>query len=169
MAQYKEVIGDASIFPEDEPTIIMHICNDIGAWGAGFTGALTKNHPWSEKEYRDRFKHELCGIDVNLGDVQFTNEWDGKFDSDYLVANMIAQKGIDYTNKADLIDYNALQRCLNLVFIRAREGEYQIQCPKIGSGLAGGDWKKIKRMIKFNIQVYEVDCVVYEFPQKERQ
>nr|WP_218025660.1 hypothetical protein [Capsulimonas corticalis] len=45
-------IGDATDPPRDEPGIIVHVCNDIGAWGKGFVMAISKRWKQPEKEAR---------------------------------------------------------------------------------------------------------------------
>ena len=57
--------------------------------------------------------------------------------------------GINYRNikKIDRVDYDALSKCLKEVFLFANENNLEVHMPKIGSGLAGGDWKRIETMI----------------------
>ena len=58
-------IGDATLpnIQQDETAIIAHVCNDIGAWGAGFSGALGRRYPEAERVYR-------CSSPWHLGQTQ---------------------------------------------------------------------------------------------------
>ena len=41
------------LFSDLKPnTLLVHVCNNKGGWGAGFTGALSKWHTQPEKAYR---------------------------------------------------------------------------------------------------------------------
>jgi len=39
------VMGDATAPKADGPKIIVHVCNDVGAWGRGFVVALSRRWP----------------------------------------------------------------------------------------------------------------------------
>ena len=41
------------------PAAIVHICNDLGHWGAGFTKSLSKKWPQAEKAYRAWAKNKV--------------------------------------------------------------------------------------------------------------
>jgi hypothetical protein len=40
-------VGDATL-PAERPAFIAHVVNDVGAWGAGFSGALGRRNPRGE-------------------------------------------------------------------------------------------------------------------------
>ena len=44
--------GDATVPAGDGPKVIVHICNDVGAWGKGFVLAISKRWPTAERDYR---------------------------------------------------------------------------------------------------------------------
>ncbi len=46
------VKGDATSPIGDGVKLIVHVCNDIGAWGAGFVLALSKKWITPEKQYK---------------------------------------------------------------------------------------------------------------------
>jgi O-acetyl-ADP-ribose deacetylase (regulator of RNase III) len=145
--------GDAT-YPEnplDENIIIPHICNNIGAWGAGFVVALSKRWEQPEALYRALIH------DLQLGDTQFV-----QVEDNIIVANMIAQNNIISNTSKDNppIDYKALKTCLKTVNDLAKKTNSVLHMPKIGSGLAGGNWDVIEDIIKNTI---EVDGYVYLF------
>lgn len=127
--------GDATQ-PQDTPTILMHICNIQGGWGAGFVLALSKKWKLPEQEYRNWFKTK---DHFELGSVQFVG-----VGGNITVANMLAQDGFGGV----AIKYDALRACLKKVYLFANKNQMQVVAPKIGAGLGGGDWNVIQKIIQ---------------------
>jgi O-acetyl-ADP-ribose deacetylase (regulator of RNase III) len=151
------VRGDATDPIEDGPKIIAHVCNDIGAWGKGFVMALS--HRWSQPEaaYREWFTGgEEAGF--ALGQVQFV-----PVEPSTWVANMIGQSGIRGKASGPPIRYEALARCLAQVADKALELEASVHMPRIGCGLAGGDWSQVEPLVQKNFADRGVPVTVYDF------
>lgn len=150
--QFNEITylkGDATNPQGDGVKIIPHICNNIGVWGAGFVLALSKRWKEPEESYRNNQNHHLTNVEF----IQVEN--------DIIVANMIAQRGVGKRiNGKPPISYGALRVCLNDVNDYAKTKNASIHMPKIGSGLAGGDWNVIEKIIK---ETTTVDVFVYCF------
>jgi len=128
----------------DVPTVIPHICNNIGAWGSGFVVPLGEHFPIAKKVYLA--KHNGI-IGLRLGEVQFP-----LVDENIYVANMIAQDGISSRSTGDRsrvnakpIRYAALCDCLEQINKQFKGAD--IHAPKFGSGLAGGNWEFIEELI----------------------
>lgn len=144
------VKGDATRPIGDGKKIIVHICNNIGAWGAGFVLALSKRWSDPEESYR-----ELSVYDRILGLVQLI-----PVEKDITVANMIAQDGVGPSdNGVPPIRYDAVRKCLEAVDHTARLTKATIHMPRIGCGLAGGSWETIEKII---YAVVTVDVYVYD-------
>jgi O-acetyl-ADP-ribose deacetylase (regulator of RNase III) len=143
--------GDATNPQGEGKKIICHICNDVGAWGAGFVLAVSKKWIAPEITYRNENVRDL-----KLGDVQFVSVED-----DIIVANMIAQRGVgyDFSSGRPPIRYNALHMCLVKVNDWACKIGATLHMPKIGCGLGGGQWKIIEQIIQ---DVVSVDVTVYD-------
>jgi O-acetyl-ADP-ribose deacetylase (regulator of RNase III) len=144
--------GDATELTGDSSTrkkIIVHVCNDLGGWGRGFVLALSKKWPQPEAAYRRISKNERI-----LGIIQPV-----RVDKKIVVVNMIAQSGYGLHNIAP-IRYDALTTCLQQVNAFARHYDTTIHMPKIGSGLAGGDWNQIEAIINKTLENHDV--YVYE-------
>lgn len=145
----KYTIGDATRPRGDGIRIICHICNDMGAWGAGFVLALSARWKEPEEMYRE-------SPDRSLGNVQVV-----EVEDDILVANMIAQHNI-YPDATGLppIRYSAVRKCLTAVNNLANEIGATLHMPRIGSGLAGGRWEDIEKIIEdtvtVNVTVYDL-------------
>jgi O-acetyl-ADP-ribose deacetylase (regulator of RNase III) len=156
------ITGDATQPTGEGTKIITHVCNDIGAWGAGFVLALSNRWDEPEREYR-KLKH----AERQLGNVQLVC-----VEPDKYVANMIAQRGIMDTMKRGVLDhgrepairYDALKKCLEQVRNDAHTLNASVHMPRIGCGLAGGKWEKIEPIIMECLVDAGIEVVVYDFP-----
>jgi len=150
----KYIKGDATAPEGEGKKIICHICNDIGAWGAGFVMALSKKWGYPEYHYRARQRYPLGHVDVMSVDA----DADGK--NIIYVANMIGQHGIGPdVNGVPPIRYDALIDALSKVNKIAKEMDATLHMPRIGAGLAGGDWDEISAIIE---QCTTVPVTVYD-------
>jgi len=150
MNKINYVIGDATA-PEGEGNkIIVHVCNDIGAWGAGFVMALSRK--WSEPEEKYRRKHGYV-----LGTVDFVMVEEYTF-----VANMIGQHGTGRDEEGFApVRYSAIVQALIKTNEWAESIGASLHCPRFGSDLAGGDWNVIERLIQ---ETTTVPVTVYDLP-----
>lgn len=111
--------------------LIPHICNDIGAWGAGFVVPLGKFYPKAKDLYT------AAGKDLILGETILADDGVVK------VAHMIAQHKLG--GKA--IRYAALAKCMTTVREKVPPKSVKIHAPLFGAGLAGGNWDFIEELI----------------------
>lgn len=137
--------GDATRPTGKGSRILAHVCNDRGGWGKGFVLELSKRYPQPEAWYRHWFK----AGGVVLGAVQFVPITPG-----FWVANMVAQRGYAGAGRTAL-KYDVLLECLCRVAEFAPKGT-SIHMPRIGTGLAGGDWRKIEPVIERALHGLEV-------------
>ena len=145
------VQGDATNPIGEGVKIIAHIVNNEKKWGAGFVLAISKK--WKEPETMYRLKRFFRLGTVDYIDVDMENK--------IIVANMIAQHGtgIDVYGNIPL-RYTALVDCLRDLDEMAEHLNASIHMPKIGSGLAGGNWDVIEQIIRETITV---PVTVYTF------
>lgn len=149
--------GDATIPTGEGPRILAHVCNDRGGWGKGFVLELSKRHPQPEAWYRHWFKAAEGGGRFHLGAVQFVPIRLSKepLVTVFWVANMIAQCGYSGAGRTAL-KYDALEECLGKVAEFGREHGASVHMPRIGTGLAGGDWRKIGPIVERALSGLEV-------------
>lgn len=148
-------------------SIITHIVNSKGAWGAGFVIPLGKTFPVSEQAYKawagkisEVPNEAVWHPPYELGQVQFVQVRDTPL---LLVANMLAQRlGGDRP-----LYYNHLVHCMEEVgkyALRIRERhdcEVTIRCPLFGAKLAGGKWEFIEELIKDCWLSLDIPVVAY--------
>ena len=141
----------------DKAICVPHVCNDKGAWGAGFVLSLSKwwDHPETAyKEWHSTGQWRRMAFE--MGRVQTLDSANNRV----YVANMIAQT----LGGVKPLRYAALGHCMYAVMKRL-QGDYcygidhpefdasehhelEIWCPKFGSGLAGGSWPHIEEMVR---------------------
>ena len=148
------VKGDATRPKGKGKKIICHICNDYGAWGAGFVLALSKRWTYPEHFYRARHNYPLGQVDILSVDTS------NGMENEILVANMIAQHGL-HPNAEGVppIRYDALAIALKHVSKVAEDLGATLHMPRIGCGLAGGEWSNVQQIIEDNVHV---DVTVYD-------
>jgi O-acetyl-ADP-ribose deacetylase (regulator of RNase III) len=160
MTEIRYIRGDATRPEAWGNVIIAHVCNDSGKWGKGFVVALSRRWPGPEARYRAWYKdRERASSGFKLGAVRFVGV---KTIDTVWVANMIAQHGIRSAENPTPIRYGALSTALQHVAEFAKKNDASVCMPKIGSGLAGGDWGTIERLITEAIVNQGVAITVYE-------
>jgi O-acetyl-ADP-ribose deacetylase (regulator of RNase III) len=156
--------GDATQPTGDGNQIITHVCNDIGRWGSGFVVALSHRWPEPEQVYRLWHTEHLDGRSdarFELGHTRLARVTDN-----LIVANMIAQRGTGKDpDGRPCIRYGALERCLKYVGDRAHASDSSVHMPRIGAGLAGGDWDIIEGMVIDQICYRGIPVTVYDLKE----
>ncbi len=83
---------------------------------------------------------------------------------DITVATRIAQQGVSTdSNGVPPLRYGALRACLDKVGARAVLNKASVHMPRIGCGLAGGDWTEVEKCIRETlIDTHNVPVTVYD-------
>jgi len=123
-----------------ENGLIGHVVNDLGVMGAGIALQIAQEWPIVEEEYI-KIVNSVPNASLG-GKVLFVNA-----KPNVVVANLFAQEGIRTQRRGIPLRYDWLKQCLVTFFEYARDNAMDIRIPKIGSGLAGGDWDTIWQMI----------------------
>ncbi|VTR98341.1 Uncharacterized protein OS=Streptomyces sp. HGB0020 GN=HMPREF1211_01411 PE=4 SV=1: Macro [Gemmata massiliana] len=147
--------GDATCPQAKGTKLICHVCNDIGGWGKGFVLALSRR--WSEPEsaYRAWFTARDGFV---LGAVQFV-----QVEPYIWVANLIGQRGTKTGSSGPPVRYDAIATGLKTVAEKALELGASVHMPRIGCGLAGGDWSKVEPLVLEHLVGRGVRVTVYDF------
>jgi len=134
--------------------VIAHGCNCFCTWGSGIARQMLVRHP-------EAFEADLA---TEVSDVKKMGTFTQAMSDGRRVFNLYTQ--FKYGITEPHLDYDALQRAL--VEMRSRleqDGTLhtcRIGMPKIGCGLAGGDWDRVTEIIEevfsgVNIHVYTLD------------
>jgi len=152
------LVGDATVPQGTGPKIIAHCCNDIGVWGAGFVLAVSRRWPQPEREYRQWYKR-YAG-DLPLGSAQIVDVGGGIY-----VANIIGQHSTGYVHGIPPIRYTSLSLGLSFVGDRALVLGASVHMPRLGCGLAGGNWDIVQRIIMDTLCHRDVPTFVYDLKE----
>jgi O-acetyl-ADP-ribose deacetylase (regulator of RNase III) len=158
MTEIQYLRGDATEPVGSGLKIVVHICNDMGGWGAGFVLALSRR--WEEPERAYRTWHSFKHLnDFALGAVQLV-----RVAPETIVANLIGQHDIRTREGVPPVRYDAV--CSGLLRVRdvALKMGASVHMPRIGCGLAGGDWNRIEPLIQQTLCAADIPVTVYDWP-----
>lgn len=136
MIEYKK--GDLLDVTEG---VIVHGCNMLGVMGAGVAKAVREKYPDCYVRYKLLLKSTLDK--PKLGDIIWWNDKAGKL----FIANGLTQETCGGDSSIRYANYVALANVFRLVISSNTGFGSDIHFPKIGAGLANGDWNVIEQII----------------------
>jgi O-acetyl-ADP-ribose deacetylase (regulator of RNase III) len=168
--KYNEIKGDLiKLAQRGKFDVIAHGCNCFCQMGAGIAPQMAKAFSCNDaSKYHGESTSfpDLRGDMAKLGTIE-TYAW-FVFDEEgnrrrLDVVNAYTQYKYGRNHKdGDLnpVDYAAIEMCMKKLNYRFK-GKH-IGLPKIGAGLAGGDWERIKGIIQKELKDCEVTIVIYD-------
>ena len=142
----KEITGDL-IKQDEQFDIIVHGCNCFCTMQCGIAPQIKSK--WPEAYEADL--QTVKGERQKLGTISYTT-------SSPIVVNAYTQYQYGRTKRH--CDYEAIASCMKA--IKSRFPGRKIGMPKIGAGLAGGDWEIIKTIIATELKEEDVTIVKWE-------
>lgn len=176
MGFYREIEGDLiSLALQGEFDVIAHGVNCMCRMSAGIAPKMAKAFEC------DRFEMEAIWLKGDMdklglidaasgyldnGDIVM--DFDGYFDNkeglkEIYVVNAYTQYNYGKNHKDGVevpLDYEALTLCMRKINHRFK-GKH-IGLPKIGCGLAGGDWSTVKQIIQKELKDCDVTIVLFK-------
>lgn len=177
-------IGDATVPMSDRPTVIMHLCNNVGVMNGGFVLPLRIRYPVNREFYELWYSLLQSKVLVPTG-WQYIPMLDGSatqlyvsgsmqlgefmvyphaptaHTSDLWIANLIGQV---LHGDPPYIRYPALQQAMEglatLLLKDTHPVPMVVQCPRMGAGLAGGKWEMIEQMIEQTLVANGIEVTV---------
>jgi len=166
VGQLKKIKGDLiTLAKSGEFDIIVHGCNCFHTMNSGIAGQIKREWPMALRVDEEFSEY---GDFLKLGTATHCIQ---KLDNgDYLgIFNAYTQfkygKGNGAYDKDVLVDYNALRNAFALIIASIpKKRPMRVGIPKIGAGLAGGDWDYIEPCIeeRFAKTIHELTLVEYE-------
>ena len=148
----KTMTGDfVHLAKSGEFVLIVHGCNCFCTMGAGVAKGI-------KAAFRAASKADLAtarGDRTKLGTCTF-----GKIErsrTSLVVVNAYTQ--FDYRGSGPKLDYEATRSCFR--WIKQQHSGKRIGLPKIGAGLAGGDWARIAAVIEEELAGEDVTLVEF--------
>ena len=140
------VTGD--IFATADINAYAHGCNCAGAMGAGIAIEFKRRWPRMFEEYAERCRDNRFG----LGDVFVWSE------GEHTIYNLATQ--VHWRKKAQI---PALAKALGkMLELASQSGIDRVGLPRIGAGLGGLDWTRVKRVVTEASEKSSVTMVVFE-------
>ena len=131
--------------------VIAHGCNCFCAMGNGIAGQIKKQFPAAF----EADKQTKMGDNAKLGTCTFASI-DGDGGHEFVVVNAYTQ----YTwskKEQRTADYEAIRKCMR--WMKQTYPGKRIGVPRIGAGLAGGDWATIKAIIEEELAGEDITLV----------
>lgn len=161
---YTEVEGDLIQLAKDANfDVIAHGCNCFCKQKSGIAFQMAKWFGTDEPMKFNRERKEYRGDINKLGNIEsYSYFMKPNYKARLDVVNCYSQYRYG-TNHPDgqrnPIDYQALQLCLRKINYTFKGKK--IGLPKIGCGLAGGDWSVVKELIMAELTDCDVTVVIY--------
>lgn len=143
-------IRQADLLDETEG-VLLHGVNCQGVMNAGIAKQIRQRYPQVYRDYLSFRAKALCSIDtldyptpqhVLLGQIVITPIHDRL----YIVSGFTQLDcGRDHTVR--YVDYSALQQVFQKASAFAQSVQLPLKFPKIGAGLANGEWSVIRELI----------------------
>lgn len=152
--------------------IIVHGVNCRGGFGSGVAGEIARRFPKARNLYLKKFNTDGW----RLGDIQVCYMPSTPIEKlipviqEELWIDRIQHYPIFIVNAATQdtygrigvhVNYEAVRQCFEKTLEFAESYGFNVACPKIGTGLGGGDWQTIESIITSTIEKYKVDIEIY--------
>ncbi len=142
------VVGDLLASRE---SVIAHGCNAQGVMASGIAKAIREAYPTVYSDYRGTY--EAQGKKLHLGQIVSTRTLERT------ILNIISQEYYGRNPNVIYVSYDAIEKAI----LRINEmGYVRVAFPKIGAGLANGNWETISQIIEsasdFTPVVYYLDA-----------
>lgn len=132
--------------------VIVHGCNAQGVMGSGVALAIRNKYPDAYNAYLASKQYG----GMTLGRCTYSEQDDGK-----IVINVITQQFYGRNPHVVYVSYDAVAEVFNMINMFCKYRNYRsIAIPKIGAGLANGDWSIIEKIIEEECKDVEVVCYV---------
>ena len=131
--------------------VIVHGCNCFCTMGAGIALSI-------QQEFPEAYAADLVtskGDHHKLGSFSYATI--NRDSHEFTIINGYTQ--FHYHGDATLVDYDAVRKLFRK--IQEQYNGKRIAYPKIGAGLAGGDWKKIADIIEHELAGEDHTLVLY--------
>jgi O-acetyl-ADP-ribose deacetylase (regulator of RNase III) len=156
----KYIKGDLlELFDQGEFDVIIHGCNCQKKMKSGIAGQIAQKYPIVPE--RDLMTTDEANS--KLGTVDFIHLPDSR-----IICNAYTQLNYGRDKDVVYVDYHALSLCFNRIENYLSNLEYlygkqlKIGIPKIGAGLANGDWKTIECIIEEESRFLDITVVEYD-------
>lgn len=130
-------------FPQDQKwKIYAHGCNTKGVMGSGVALQVKRMFPFAYNAYMLQYNTDS----LHLGRLVSGQE------GDVIILNMITQATYGRDKSIVYVSYDAVEECVRHINIGCgkikQRSVVEVVMPKVGAGLANGDWDIIEKIIE---------------------
>ena len=160
LIQYRR--GDATA-PAERPAAILHVVNDKGLWGAGFSGALDRAYDGLPGRHYRRWARRTDSVDCWWPVFGLDSVLWQYLSHTIAIGHLCAQRGVGRGQRR--VDYASLRACLEDVVQSPPFGNQEItyHLPRIGTGYGGGRWEEVEAILNDTI-AKAAPTYVYDLP-----
>ncbi len=137
--------------------IVVHGCNAQGQMNSGIAGEIHQRFPSVYEDYHNRYTEGP----MVLGEVIYSCP-NGKESRGFWVANGITQEFYGRDSNVRYVDYAAIRQVFRSVYEHAKKMNLDVHFPKIGAGLANGEWDVISQIITEELKDVSHTLWIYE-------
>lgn len=127
--------------------VVLQCCNNRRRIGAGVSGAIIQAWPG--------VRHAYMQGSMQLGQVSMC-----AVRPNVLVCNIIGQDGYGRDGRV-YVRYAALQEGMRTVALQCG-ADYEVHCPRLGCGLAGGEWPKVVALLQAEFCARGIPVTVWD-------
>jgi O-acetyl-ADP-ribose deacetylase (regulator of RNase III) len=149
--------------------LLGHGCNCLGVSGAGVAKVLVRSYPEVIQPYKALCEKHRGNKALLLGRAQFLPVTPHPAAPNVrVIANLFTQINVGTHQRQ--VDYDAVHDSLTALRDAVENLEFgiinKVALPRIGAGLAGGDWPKIKDIMTTVLTGASFDVTVYWLPPR---
>lgn len=134
-----------------ELDVIAHGCNCQGGFGSGIAGQIARRWP----HVRDAYINLHNNGGTILGFFQPVPISDNQYIINCGTQDKYLPRGVRHA------DYDAINDVLESLSLYTQRKLTRVGIPKIGAGLAGGDWEEIEKIILKHFTDQELTVYIY--------
>jgi len=143
-------ITDPLLTEERGGNCIVQVVNNINVYGAGVSGAIARKWPVVEQRYRAMPESNKLGISEFI-----------RINPNLFIVNMCAQNGVRFkSSEKKPLRYGYLALCLTTISTCSPRFS-RVHMPKIGCGLAGGNWDIVSEIVEDILCGKGIEVYVY--------
>lgn len=153
MIHYGDLVEEIHPFL-DTPNILVHGTNCLGYMNSGIAKQIRDTYPGVFDVYKDQQKH----VGLVLGEISVFNQgtlYVVNANTQQYCRGYVHPYGTMEQYDKVFVDYDAVRECFEYVRGLAKKHGAVVHYPKIGAGLANGDWDIIQEII--NDVLHDVD------------
>lgn len=145
----KTIKGDLlEAFTDGKLDVMVHGCNCFHVMGAGIAKQIASKYPAAL----------IADMETVKGSIDKLGGFSESYEGVGLIINAYTQHRY---GRGRQIDYRAIRQCFRAVKKQYGNSNNKFGIPKIGAGLGGGDWERIKTIIEEEMK--DEDITLYIF------